>query len=59
MACEPKKADELVKLFENENVEATIIGKFTGTKRLYLSYDGNKVCDLDMEFLHNAFEHKL
>ncbi len=46
--------DKLLKLFEDENVEATVIGEFTNTKRLELFYQGNKVSDLDMEFLHNG-----
>ena len=54
LACDPKKAKELISVFVAENVEATIIGKFTDTKRIHLSYEGNAVCDLDMEFLHKG-----
>jgi len=49
-----KNIDRLVELFSAENVEATVIGEFTGTKRLELFYEDNKVCDLDMRFLHEG-----
>jgi len=54
MACDPAKGEELVELFKKEDVEATIIGKFTNTKRLHLLYKQHVVCDLDMEFLHKG-----
>ncbi|MDD3677960.1 MAG: phosphoribosylformylglycinamidine synthase subunit PurL [Dehalococcoidales bacterium] len=54
MAVPPDKADELLKLFADENTEATVIGEFTGDKRLQLFYNDNLVCDLDMEFLHEG-----
>jgi phosphoribosylformylglycinamidine synthase len=45
---------ELMEVFNKENVEATVIGKFTATKRLRLYYRDNLVCDLDMQFLHEG-----
>jgi len=45
---------KLMEVFNKENVEATIIGKFTATKRLRLYYRDNLVCDLDMQFLHEG-----
>lgn len=44
----------LMEVFSDENVEATVIGEFTDTKRLELYYEGNRVCDLDMQFLHEG-----
>ena len=41
-------------IFKKEDVEAVVIGCFTSNKRLKLRYNGNVVCDLDMEFLHNG-----
>ncbi len=35
-------------------VEATVIGEFTGDRRLQLFYNGNPVGDIEMEFLHNG-----
>jgi phosphoribosylformylglycinamidine synthase len=54
LAVDPKKIDELIKVFAAENVEATVIGKFTGDGRLRLFYDGNKVCDMAMKFIHDG-----
>ncbi|MCM8760990.1 MAG: phosphoribosylformylglycinamidine synthase subunit PurL, partial [Candidatus Omnitrophica bacterium] len=54
LAVDPRNIDKLKAIFEAENVEATVIGKFTGTKRLKLFYNGNCVCDMDMKFLHNG-----
>jgi phosphoribosylformylglycinamidine synthase len=46
--------EDLLELCRQENVEATVIGEFTGTKRLQLYYHGAQVCDLDMDFLHDG-----
>jgi len=54
MAVPPDKADELLDMFAREDVTASIIGEFTDSRRLQLFYDGKKVCDLDMEFLHHG-----
>jgi phosphoribosylformylglycinamidine synthase len=37
-----------------EGVEATVIGKFTDTRRLVLKYQGEEVGNLSMEFLHDG-----
>ncbi|MDD5236869.1 MAG: AIR synthase-related protein, partial [Candidatus Omnitrophica bacterium] len=44
----------LLKVFKDENAEATVIGEFTATGRLELFYAGNRVCDLSMDFMHNG-----
>ncbi|MFA5089959.1 MAG: phosphoribosylformylglycinamidine synthase subunit PurL [Candidatus Omnitrophota bacterium] len=44
----------LKKVFDDENVEATVIGEFTGTGRLELYYEDSLVCRLDMRFLHDG-----
>ena len=54
MAVPPDKARELLDMFAAEDVTATVIGEFTDNKRLQLYYDGHRVSDLDMEFLHNG-----
>ena len=54
LAVDPKKIDRLKEVFERENVEATVIGKFTNDKCLRLFYEGALVCDLKMDFLHNG-----
>jgi phosphoribosylformylglycinamidine synthase len=54
LAVPPDSAETLISLFSSEDVEATVIGEFTGDRRLKLFYQGNPVGDLDMEFLHNG-----
>ncbi len=54
LAVPPDKIDQLMAIFKKEDVEASVIGEFTDNKRLQLYYNGNLVCDLDMEFLHNG-----
>jgi phosphoribosylformylglycinamidine synthase II len=54
LAVPPDKAERILAIFRNEDVEATVIGRFTDNKRLQLYYDNNLVCDLDMAFLHGG-----
>jgi phosphoribosylformylglycinamidine synthase len=41
-------------IFFGENVELSVIGTFPGTGRLELFYHGVRVCDLDMNFMHEG-----
>ncbi len=51
----PKKSfADLKHICDSENVEATAIGEFTGRKRIELFFQGNQVCDLDVEFLFDG-----
>jgi phosphoribosylformylglycinamidine synthase len=54
IAIPPEHIDELMGLFTSEDVEAAVIGEFTGDRRLQLFYKGSQVCDLGMEFLHEG-----
>jgi phosphoribosylformylglycinamidine synthase II len=54
LAVPPESVKELTELFASEDVDATIIGQFTSDRRLKLFYQGNLVCDLEMEFLHHG-----
>jgi len=54
LAVPPDNWTEFRQLCESEGVEATIIGKFTQTKRLVLKYDDHLVADVSMEFLHDG-----
>jgi phosphoribosylformylglycinamidine synthase II len=53
-AVDPSKVDELIAMFESEEVEATNIGTFTDTGRLLLRYRGETVGDMSMHFLHEG-----
>lgn len=54
LAVPPNKADELLKVFADEDVEATIIGEFSNDAKLRLFYDGATVAEMDMEFVHDG-----
>ena len=54
LAVPPHNFQRLQKVFREEDVELTIIGEFTDDRRLRLYYEGNLVCDLDMQFLHHG-----
>jgi len=54
LAVKPENLKAIMKIFSDENVEATVIGRFTGDKKLTLRYDGQKVGELDMEFWHEG-----
>jgi len=49
-----EKAKRLLEVFAKEDVEATVIGEFTRTRKLELFYGSEKVCDMKMEFLHGG-----
>jgi phosphoribosylformylglycinamidine synthase II len=53
-AVPPQKIKDFLAVFAAEDVEATVIGRFTGTGRLSLRYQGHPVADLDMKFLHGG-----
>ncbi|MAB80632.1 MAG: phosphoribosylformylglycinamidine synthase subunit PurL [Planctomycetes bacterium] len=50
----PEKLDELIEVFAEEDVEASVIGRFTDTGKLVLHDDGELVGELDMHFLHQG-----
>ncbi len=54
LAVPDERWEELEKLCESEGVEATVIGRFEPTGRLELKYEGQRVGDLSMEFLHDG-----
>ena len=54
LAADPKKIGRLLEIFKSENVEATVIGAFTDTKKIKLLYRNNVVAKLGMDFLHNG-----
>lgn len=54
IAVKPENLPKISKLFDDENVEATVIGKFTEDKKLTLKYQGTQVGQLDMDFLHDG-----
>lgn len=58
LAVPPEKLDELMKLMESRGVEATVIGEFTDNGRCIVEYKGEKIMDLDLNFLHDGLPRK-
>jgi len=54
LAVEPQKLKELLEIFTKEDVEATRIGAFTNTKKLELFFNKQRVCEINMDFLHDG-----
>jgi phosphoribosylformylglycinamidine synthase len=54
IAVKPENLDAIMKIFAGENVQATVIGKFTGDRKLVLGYNGQQVGELNMDFLHHG-----
>ena len=55
LAVPPDNVEGILKIFADEDVEATVIGHYgTDNGKLRLFYDGTEILDLDMEFLHEG-----
>ncbi len=54
LAVPPAKLAELLEICALEEVEASVLGTFTDDHRLQLTYHGQPVADMDMDFLHNG-----
>jgi phosphoribosylformylglycinamidine synthase len=50
----PEHEGEILKLCAAEDVEATVVGVFTDTKRLLVKHGEEVIVDLSMEFLHDG-----
>lgn len=54
LAVPPKNWQKLFKLLKKRGVEATVIGKFTNSKKCIVKYNNKTVMNIDMNFLHNG-----
>ncbi len=54
LSAAPEDVDAILDLAAGEGVEATVIGRFTDTRRLVVRYAGHVVGDMDMTFLHEG-----
>ncbi|MBN2139015.1 MAG: phosphoribosylformylglycinamidine synthase subunit PurL [Sedimentisphaerales bacterium] len=54
IAVKPENLAAIQKIFDDENVESTVVGKFTNDKKLILRYQGRQVGELGMDFLHDG-----
>jgi len=54
LAVPENNLDKVLRIFELEGVESTVIGEFTDDQRLQLYYADTSLCELDMHFLHDG-----
>lgn len=55
LAVPKNKWKELSQLFSRRGVEATVIGEFTKSNRAVVSWDGTKILDMSLQFLHDGW----
>ncbi|MFQ6072551.1 MAG: phosphoribosylformylglycinamidine synthase subunit PurL, partial [Methanosarcinales archaeon] len=53
VSAQKERANKIIEVFEDEDVEATVVGVFTKTGKVRINYQGYTVADLDLEFLYN------
>ena len=54
LSVPPEKLGELEDICRIEDVECTVFGEFVETGRLEVFYHGDRICDLDLNFLHDG-----
>lgn len=54
LAVAPQKWSAFSKLMKKRAVEATVIGRFTRSSKCLVKYQGRKIMDLEMDFLHDG-----
>jgi phosphoribosylformylglycinamidine synthase subunit PurSL len=57
-AIPPEHLSDVLKVLALYNVEGTPIGTFTDTGKLTIYHEGETVCDLPMDFLHNGLPRR-
>jgi phosphoribosylformylglycinamidine synthase len=58
-AIPPKHVDDFCDLMRRRGVEATVIGEFTSESRCVVEFEGRRIMDLDMGFLHDGVPQKV
>ncbi len=54
LAVPPQRWEEFVGLMKRRGVEATVIGEFTDSGKCVVEYKGEKIMDMEMNFLHDG-----
>ncbi len=54
IAVPPENLEAVMEIFRAEDVEATCLGEFTNDRVLRVSYQGERVGELEMNFLHKG-----
>jgi phosphoribosylformylglycinamidine synthase len=58
-AVPPENVDPFIDLMRRRGVEATVIGEFTDDGVCVVEYQGHRIMDLEMEFLHEGNPQKI
>ncbi|MFX4260606.1 phosphoribosylformylglycinamidine synthase subunit PurL [Pelotomaculum propionicicum] len=59
LAVAPENVKRLFEICRGYNVEATVLGEFTGDCHFSATYEGREVMDLDMNFLHDGLPQRV
>ena len=59
VAISPNNKEEFLAVCRKYNVEATVLGRFDGSKKLNVFYGQQKVADLDYDFLKNGLPQRV
>ncbi len=59
LSVSEENLQEFLNLMEKRGVEATVIGVFNETNRAIVKYNGDKILDIDMTFLHDGVPKKI
>ncbi len=54
LAVSPSQIEPFLRLAKKMDVEATVLGRFTDTKKFHVLYQNRTVAYLDMDFLHHG-----
>ena len=54
LSVPPHKLERFMQLCKDEDVEAVVIGRFTGDRKFTVRYKKDTVCDMPMKFLHGG-----
>ena len=54
MAVPPENTDNLIALLAKRGVEATVVGTYTDTGRAHITWHGETIMDMEMDFLHDG-----
>ena len=58
LAVSKEKVGQFLSLMKKRGVEAIIIGEFNDTSRAIVKFKGDKILDIDMDFLHDGVPQK-
>lgn len=59
LAIRPDDVSTVLAVCKDHNVEGVVLGHFTGNRMLLVTYNGEKLCDLSMEFLHDGLPQRV